>query len=55
MVFGSELREGTNLKSPIKDVLKSHFLWILMKRKLKMLIKVMEDLIIMLNLGENFL
>jgi hypothetical protein len=54
MVFGSEPREGTNLKSPIKDVLKSHFSWILMRRKLKMLIKVMEDLISMLNLGENF-
>jgi hypothetical protein len=52
MISGSKPKEGTDLKSPIKDVLKSHFL-VLMKRKLKMLLKVMEDSIIMLNSSEK--
>ncbi len=42
MVFRCKPREGTIPKSPIKDVPKNFF-WIFMQRKLKMLVKAMED------------
>ncbi len=52
MISRSKPKEGTNLKSPIKDVLKSCFL-VLMRRKLNILLKVMKNSIIMLNSSEK--
>jgi len=50
MVFGSEPRKQTNPKSPIKDVLKIHFLDF-NDKELKMLIKEVKELVFMSNFG----
>ncbi len=52
IIFGFKSGEGINLKSPIQDVLKATF-WVLMRRKLKILIKVVEESTSMLNFGQK--